>query len=549
MGGDRWRGRFSAGACVLLLIVAGLVLWRGVQTAKFEFGDVDPASLVVGLVALALAVWAGWQSAQAQRVGDTDTVAWADRLAQAVLVAETRQRDQLLGDAGRTIDVAFTPRPAPAHNARGAMPHGALADVTGYFGDLCPQRLVITGPPGAGKTVLAVELILGMLERRKPGGPVPVRISAAGWNPDDGMQSWLVAHLMRTFQMQERAAVALVEAYQVIAVIDGLDEMDSADEPGYGSRAGRALRVLNRYQQGRDKARLVLTCRTGQYQALTAGQVWARDAARIELGPVTPAQAGTFIEAAAGTDQLTRWQPVLHALNHPGHPLAGALATPWRLTLAVTVYQQRHPATGAYLRDPADLTTGHGTTEQIGAHLLDLFIDSATAAATAAGRNPRGYRPDRVRAWLTELAVYLTSNATRPLVAGRSLSSTDLVLHELWPLAGDRPRTLTRLLAAVVLLALTPLAAALHSRPLSLIVLLVIGGGLIAAWRDHPWPDPANIDLTQLKTRRGRWNSPFGWRSGSRAGSRSRPGSGSRAGSGSRSGSRPGSWRGSKLPV
>ncbi|MEV3986154.1 hypothetical protein [Nonomuraea sp. NPDC049758] len=103
-----------------------------------------------------------------------------------------------------------------------------------------------------------------------PGAP-------AGW-------IWLVAHLMRAFQLREATAQALVDAYQVIAVVDGLDEMDGTDEPGYGSRSGQALRVLNRHQHGRNKARLVLTCRSGPYQALTEGQVWAHDAAHIQLG-------------------------------------------------------------------------------------------------------------------------------------------------------------------------------------------------------------------------------------------------------------------------
>ncbi|RCG32674.1 DUF2075 domain-containing protein [Sphaerisporangium album] len=60
---------------------------------------------------------------------------------------------------------------------------------------MSPRRLVITGAPGAGKTVLAVELILGLLEDRardtiQDGArrrahdhaevqTVPVRISAA----------------------------------------------------------------------------------------------------------------------------------------------------------------------------------------------------------------------------------------------------------------------------------------------------------------------------------------------------------------------------------
>jgi hypothetical protein len=44
--------------------------------------------------------------------------------------------------------------------------------------------MVITGAAGAGKTVLAVELILALLEGRDSDDPVPVRVSASSWDID-----------------------------------------------------------------------------------------------------------------------------------------------------------------------------------------------------------------------------------------------------------------------------------------------------------------------------------------------------------------------------
>lgn len=157
-----------------------------------------------------------------------------------------------------------------------------------------PQRLVITGEPGSGKTVTAIQPILLLLERRQPGRPVPVRVSAASWNTDDGVHAWLARRLAADYKMDRRNARLLVDAGLILPVINGLDEMDHADT--YDSRAAEALRALNTYQHGISRARIVLTCRTRHYDALTDVGVFARDAARITLQALTAAQGGWVSE-------------------------------------------------------------------------------------------------------------------------------------------------------------------------------------------------------------------------------------------------------------
>ncbi|WP_405009725.1 hypothetical protein [Kitasatospora sp. NBC_01539] len=77
-------------------------------------------------------------------------------LASAVLTAETRQRAQLIGPGAHRIDLAFSHRVEPANNAQGAQLAGTLTDVVDYYQRLRPARLVITGEPGAGKTLLGL---------------------------------------------------------------------------------------------------------------------------------------------------------------------------------------------------------------------------------------------------------------------------------------------------------------------------------------------------------------------------------------------------------
>ena len=505
MGLRRWYVVAALG----LLAVAGVVasrIWLHASAGSFD--PVAVASLTVGVAALGLAV-------QAQRQADTNVADVAGRLAVVVAQAETEARRQLLGgqDRTRTIDVQFTFHRAAAHSAAGAGSKGTLEQIVGYYRRLRPQRMVITGAGGSGKTVLAVELILGLLEDRPADAPVPVRMSAASLDTsrplETAVEDWVTGHLRQVYGLPEAAARQLVAARMVVPVLDGLDEMDAVEVPGYGSRAGLVIRACNAYLDGGQKAAMVLTCRICQYEALGQAGAWVRDAARIELSPVGPSAARSFLARA---DDRDRWQPVLSQLRWPGRgPLARALSTPWRLALAAAVYDQRDPVTGRYLRDPAELTgAGLDSEDKIRDYLLGLFIPAATHGSR--------YPAVRVHRWLGVLAGYLDANTPpgRPArkIAGRELSGTDLVLHELWPLAGARgPRAVTVGIAAaqgpalgatVVIggrLGVLPLMPLTPLQFLGVTLLIVLTNVISTGWA---WPPIRMFDLRQLKTSSGR---------------------------------------------
>ncbi|GFJ87089.1 hypothetical protein [Phytohabitans rumicis] len=61
-------------------------------------------------------------------------------------------------------------------------------------------RLVIVGEPGAGKTVLAMLLTLGLLKARASGAPVPVLLAASSWDPvREGLDDWVVRTLADSY--------------------------------------------------------------------------------------------------------------------------------------------------------------------------------------------------------------------------------------------------------------------------------------------------------------------------------------------------------------
>ncbi|YCK39607.1 NACHT domain-containing protein [Actinomadura sp. ATCC 39365] len=430
-----WWFRAGVAAGMVMLVAAALRLWT------LYPGDVDPVGAGLALAGTGIAAMSWWQ---AQRLADTDVQAAGALLAGRVLAEERAQRAQLLGGKGSdaVIDVDFSFH--PTGGAVSAPPAGNLKQVAAYFRELGgPGRLVITGVAGSGKTVLAIELILRLLGDRRPGDRVPVRISAASLDPDVPVRDMLARHLTAAYGLKPVTARTLVDAERILPVVDGLDEMDETDEPGYGSRAARALRALEEYEHGLDRCSMVLTCRTDQYDALAADRAVPRGVVRVDVGKVTSDKAWRFIQAVTDQEDPDRWRPVLDALTRDGHVLAEALNTPWRLTLAVSVYEQRDPVTGRYVRSP-EVLTRFADQQSVREHLLGLFIPARLAAADPAGKGPG---VERTHAYLAVLAGHLRANTGRPPFHGRVLSGTDLVLHQLWPLAGDRARFLGALVA------------------------------------------------------------------------------------------------------
>ncbi|WP_280910253.1 NACHT domain-containing protein [Streptomyces sp. SAI-208] len=243
---------------------------------------------------------------------------------------------------------------------------GTGGDIAQAFERVPTRRLVILGEPGAGKTVLLIRLLLALLQRRPPGGPVPVLFPLASWNPaGQDLNTWMADQLAQdhpalrtpvastpTQTDTSTQARALIDRRLILPILDGLDELPQAVR-------ARAMHSINQVLSASQP--LVLSSRTAEYrEALTAPTgvtVLLNGAAGVRLLPLEPAKAAAYLERDAGgshTEAAARWKRVITSLS-TATPVSQALSTPLGLFLARTIYNPRPDEHITDLAHPSEL--------------------------------------------------------------------------------------------------------------------------------------------------------------------------------------------------
>lgn len=289
--------------------------------------------------------------------------------------------------------------------------HGDITGVAAAFAQLPARQLVVLGQPGAGKTVLALHLTVTLLQHRTPNQPVPVLLALSSWNPHEPLDAWLIRRITEDYPFLANAhtygpnaAAHLVWTQRILPVLDGLDEMPTAQHPS-------AVAALNDAIAGARP--IVLTCRSDEYQAAVAatGTPLAR-AAVVEIEPVAATDLAIYLPAGQ-IDGHTKWAPVTGRLRAcPDGPLAKALSTPLMAYLARTMYTRpgSHPAELCH----TDRLTDRNTIEN---HLLNGYLPAIyqPQPATAVSSRDDGYTADQARRWLSFLARHLARLNTHDL--------------------------------------------------------------------------------------------------------------------------------------
>jgi MFS family permease len=397
---------YGAFAVAVIIIIPGVLAWARRRSSG---GAADGAGLDGMVEHLAGAVRAQWEKAAVERgLTDADPIrlTWASPslpVAGPAMAAVSSQR------------FAVLPGLQPARASQ--MASGQVSDLHAIYAGLGSGRLIITGAPGSGKSSAAVLLLLAALRYRdraraedKAKIPVPVLVTAQNWDPgNEAVASWLARQLQATYpqlpQLARAPAVtALMAAGRITVIIDGLDEIAAGIRPV-------ALRALN--QQA--SCRIVILSRTAEMAAAAARQGILRGAAAIELQPVSPADAVSYLERVQLDPPPRGWRDLTRQLrDDPAGPLSMALDNPLALSLVRDTCQ-----TGD---DAAELLAFGGTlnnaprdraVQAITDYLLDRVLPAAYTHQP--GQPPLPYDLPTARNALTRIAAQMNRQGTRNL--------------------------------------------------------------------------------------------------------------------------------------
>lgn len=357
-------------------------------------------------------------------------------LARRVLRTEEKNRYGLL-EGLAAMNVQFS--------VAGRRAGGDLESIDQFFTRSKGRRLLITGEPGAGKTVMTLELVIRLLADRDLPDHVPVRMSLASWNTAQPFESWLAERIALDHGVPAASAQDLIESRRIVPVLDGLDEMDSDHDSRGPVHAIAAIERLNGYLSGHRGAPVVVTCREHRYAQIQARDSGLADMEHLRILPLRLPHIRKYLdELLSGAPRQRRlWDPILRQIRRqPDSTMARAMATPWRLFLAATAGKQE----GALTR-----LSAYESVKELDSALLAAYIPSAVRPA--GDRSGPAYDAAQAERWSARIARHLEWQARAP---ASGLSGTDLFLHLLWPIAGVRPvRWTCAVLAAVVLAAAT----------------------------------------------------------------------------------------------
>lgn len=419
-------------AAVLFLLGLGVLTVRLLQSGNSGAQQANVLALPVAVLALplsAIAAWLAWRSARPT----------LDDRARARLVR--RVRDQRLEAMEIALGTSWRTRPAElvlTNPVRASWPArlehllvkwqkldgdevGGLQNVSRLFATQSPERMVVLGRPGSGKSMvlsqLALDLAEAFLDVGHPATGVPIYVSLhslASVKARIGRRRhmkalshrefdrWLLGQL-RTFGMTRSQAMSLVNDNELILILDGLDELNMTGQTRGQGDTGWVAEVLQIMNKRRD-TRCVIACREDDYTSswstkgshnshTTPPQVLL-NAFHIVVQPLTPAAICDFLTtkyAEAGGVEW-RWTPVINNVQDGGR-LASLLSTPWRLFLAVTVYDSPGSRPGLMVDT---------SPEESYRHLLDQFIPCLVETRKTMGQEP--WDGQRAKALLTTVA-------------------------------------------------------------------------------------------------------------------------------------------------
>jgi eukaryotic-like serine/threonine-protein kinase len=245
-------------------------------------------------------------------------------------------------------------------------------------------QVLILGAPGAGKTMLLLELARGLLDRATTDDahPIPVVFPLSSWATQRRpLAEWLVEELRLRYDVPKKVADAWVASDQILPLLDGLDEVRQEHRVA-------CTEAINTYRRSRGLLSLVVCCRVADYEALTT-QLQLQGA--IAIQPLTMEQVNSYLKKGgkklAAVQRLLREEPTFGEL----------LDTPLMLNIVTLAYADHQETI---------LATG-GTVETRRHHLFATYVDRMFQHRSGAAH----YSRERTEHWLIWLAHQLRQHS------------------------------------------------------------------------------------------------------------------------------------------
>ncbi len=243
--------------------------------------------------------------------------------------------------------------------------------------DAADGELLILGAPGSGKTTLLLELARDLLERAEHDErhPMPVIFNLSSWAmKQQRLTDWFVEELTSKYQVPRKLGQALVDADQILPLLDGLDEVDT-------KKRTACIETINTYRQEHGLLPLVVCTRSADYFAQSK-RVLLRSAVAVQ--PLTEQQVDDYL--ASGGEPL--WG--LRVALHRDAALRELTSAPLMLSVLTLAYRGK---------SVADLLTASSPETQ----RRQLFTTYVQRMLVHRGSETR-YTPQQTVRWLTWLA-------------------------------------------------------------------------------------------------------------------------------------------------